>query len=112
MLWSQIQLTSYDFTDLHITGEFDYRPGTGRFLRIFSCVVTYRKGAGRRLYMKTLLMRVTPPLLGRSIQGGGVKAVRSTPRTSTQYVTITLIKKWNKTSEMTSFLTSKPACLS
>jgi len=49
MLWSQIKLTSYDFTDLHITGEFDNRPGTGRFLRIFSCVVTYRTGAGRRL---------------------------------------------------------------
>jgi len=54
MLWSQIKLTSYDFSDLHITGEFDNRPGTGRFLRIFSCVVTYRTGAGRRLYIKTL----------------------------------------------------------
>ena len=53
MLWSQIKLTSYDFSDLHITGEFDNRPGTGRFLRIFSCVVTYRTGAGRRLYIKT-----------------------------------------------------------
>jgi len=49
MLWSQIKLTSYDFTDLHITGEFDNRLGNGRFLRIFSCVVTYRTGAGRRL---------------------------------------------------------------
>jgi len=49
MLWSQIKLTSYDFTDLHITGEFANRPGTGRFLRFFSCVVTYRTGAGRRL---------------------------------------------------------------
>jgi len=38
---------------VHITGEFDNRPGTGRFLRIFSCVVTYRTGAVRRLYMKT-----------------------------------------------------------
>jgi len=45
MLWSQINMTSYDFTDLHITGE--------RFLIIFSCVVTYRTGAGRRLYIKT-----------------------------------------------------------
>ena len=53
MLRSQIKLTSYDFKDLHITGEFDNRPGTGRFLRIFFCVVTYRTGAGRRLYMKT-----------------------------------------------------------
>jgi len=53
MLWSQIKLTSYDFSDLHITGEFDNRPGAGRFLRIFSCVVTYRTGAGRRLYIKT-----------------------------------------------------------
>jgi len=26
MLWSQIKLTSYDFSDLHITGEFDNRP--------------------------------------------------------------------------------------
>jgi len=33
MLWSQIKLTSYDFSDLHITGEFDNRPGTGRFLK-------------------------------------------------------------------------------
>jgi len=53
MLWSQLKLTSYDFTDLHITGEFDNRPGTGRFLRIFYFVVTYRTGAGRRLYMIT-----------------------------------------------------------
>jgi len=51
MLWSQIKLTTYVFSDLHITGEFDNRPGTGRFLRNFSCVVTYRTGAGRRLYM-------------------------------------------------------------
>ena len=53
MLRSQIKLTSYDFSDLHNTGEFDNRPGTGRFLRIFFCVVTYRTGTGRRLYMKT-----------------------------------------------------------
>ena len=53
MLWSQIKLTSYDFIDLHINGEFDNRPDTGQFLRIFSSVVTYRTGAGRRLYMKT-----------------------------------------------------------
>jgi len=53
MLWSQIKLTSYDFSDVHITGEFDNRPGTGRFLRIFSCVVTYHTGTVRRLYMKT-----------------------------------------------------------
>jgi len=53
MLRSQIKLTSYDFSDLHITGEFDNRPGTGRFLRICLCVVIYRTGAGRRLYMKT-----------------------------------------------------------
>ena len=53
MLWSQIKLESYDVSDLHITGEFDNRPGTGRFLWIFSCMVTYRTGAGRRLYMKT-----------------------------------------------------------
>ena len=48
---SQIKLTTYDFSDLQITGEFDNRPGTGRFLRIFSCVVTYRTCGGRRLYM-------------------------------------------------------------
>jgi len=53
MLRSQIKLTSYDFSDVYITGEFDNRPGTGRFLRIFSGVVTYRTGAVRRLYMKT-----------------------------------------------------------
>ena len=51
MLWSQIKLTTYDFSDLQITGEFDNRPGTGRFLRNFSCVVTYRTAGGRRLYM-------------------------------------------------------------
>ena len=54
MLWSQIKLTSYDFSDVHITGEFDNRPGTGRFLRTFSCVVTYRTGAVRRLYIKNI----------------------------------------------------------
>jgi len=26
MLWSQIKLTLYDFSDLHITGEFDNGP--------------------------------------------------------------------------------------
>ena len=31
----------------------DNSPGNGRFLRIFSCVVTYRTGAGRCLYMWT-----------------------------------------------------------
>jgi len=30
MLWSHKKLTTYDFSDLHITGEFDNRPGTGR----------------------------------------------------------------------------------
>jgi len=30
MVWSQIKLTSYDFSDLHMTGEFDNCPGTGR----------------------------------------------------------------------------------
>jgi len=53
MLWSQIKMTSFNFSYLHITGEFDNRPGTRRFLRIFSCVVTYRTGAGWRLYMET-----------------------------------------------------------
>jgi len=50
---AMVKLTSYDFSDLHITGEFKNRPGTGRYLRIFSCVVTYRTRAGRRLYMIT-----------------------------------------------------------
>jgi len=27
------------FNDLHIIGEFDYRPGTGRFKKEISCVV-------------------------------------------------------------------------
>ena len=40
MLWSQITLTTYDFNDLHIIGEFDNHPGIGRFLRNFSFVVT------------------------------------------------------------------------
>jgi len=52
---SQIKLTSYDISNLHITGEFDNRPGTGRFWRFFSCVFTYRTGANQRLYMTTLL---------------------------------------------------------
>ena len=51
MLWSQKKLTTYDFSDLQITSEFDNRQGTGRFLRNVSCVVTYRMGGGRRLYM-------------------------------------------------------------
>jgi len=41
MLWSQKKLTLYDFSDLHITSEFDSHPGSGRFLRSFSCVVMY-----------------------------------------------------------------------
>ena len=53
MLRLQIKLTLYDFSDLHITGEFDNRPGTGIFFRMFSCVVTYHMGAGRRLFMET-----------------------------------------------------------
>jgi len=38
---------------VHITGEFDNRPGTRRVLGTFSCVDTYRTGACRRLYMIT-----------------------------------------------------------
>jgi len=55
MFWSQIKLTSYDLSDVHtcITCEIDNRPGTGRLLGISSCVVTYRMGTGRRLYMIT-----------------------------------------------------------
>ena len=55
MLWSHIKLTPYDFSDLQITGECDNRPGTGRFLRIFSCVVTYRTGAVRTPCSCTIL---------------------------------------------------------
>jgi len=51
MLWPQKKLTMYDFSYLQITSEYDNRPGTGRFLRNFSCVVTYSMGGGRRLYM-------------------------------------------------------------
>ena len=54
MLWSQIKLTPYDFSDLQITGEFKNGRSSGRFLKNFSCVVTDRMDAGRRLYMKTL----------------------------------------------------------
>jgi len=49
MLWSQIKLTPHDFS----VSRVDNHPGTVRFLWIFSCVVTYRTGAGRRLYMIT-----------------------------------------------------------
>jgi len=63
MLWSQIKLTSYDFSDVHVTGEFDNRPGTGGFLGIFSCVVTYRTGAVRYLYIKTSMAYGALPAL-------------------------------------------------
>jgi len=52
MLWSQIKLAPYNFSDLQITGEFDNQPGTGRFFGNF-LVVTYRTSAGRRLYIIT-----------------------------------------------------------
>ena len=35
MLWSQIKLTSYDFSDLHITGEFDNRRAPDDFSEIY-----------------------------------------------------------------------------
>ena len=40
------KLTSYDFSDVHITDKFDNRPGTGRFLKNFLllCHISY----GRR----------------------------------------------------------------
>jgi len=44
-------MTTHDFSELQITSEFGNRPRTGRFLRNFSFVVTYRIGGGRRLYM-------------------------------------------------------------
>jgi len=52
ILWSQIKLISYGFSDLHITGKVDNNQGTGRYIRLFSCVVTYCTGANRRLFMK------------------------------------------------------------
>jgi len=51
MLWSQLKLKPDDLSDLQITGELENRSGTGRVLRFFSCVVTYRTGADRRLYL-------------------------------------------------------------
>jgi len=35
MLWSQIKPTSYDYSDLHISSEFDNRPGIGGFFKKF-----------------------------------------------------------------------------
>jgi len=72
-LWSQIELTSYDSSDLHITGEFDNRPGTGRFLGIFSCVVTYRTGDDRRLYMITCVYARPGTVRWRTVQAGVVR---------------------------------------
>jgi len=53
MLWSQIKLPSYDFSnfsDLHITGEFNNRPGTGQLKKnlLRGHIIT---GACGRLYM-------------------------------------------------------------
>jgi len=55
MLWSQINLTLYDFTDLYITGEFDNRPGNGPDEKIFLLrgLRYCNMGASRRLYIKT-----------------------------------------------------------
>jgi len=50
MLWLQTK-TSHDLNEFHITSEFDNRAPDD--LKDFSCVVTYRTGAGRRLYMVT-----------------------------------------------------------
>ena len=47
MPWSQIKLTSYDFSDLHITGEFDNRPDTGTK---YSSSRRCRTVPGRRCY--------------------------------------------------------------
>jgi len=58
MLWSQIKLTTSDFSDLHITGEFDNRPDTGRFLRHFSFVITYRTVPGQRRKKSTRHRRI------------------------------------------------------
>ena len=49
MLWSQIKLTHL----ITETDTFDNRPGTGRFFNVFSCVITYRTGAGPCLCMIT-----------------------------------------------------------
>ena len=53
MLWSQMKLSPYDFSDLRITDKFENRPATGLFLTVFPRVVTYFTGKGRRLYMRT-----------------------------------------------------------
>jgi len=58
MLWSQIKLTPYDFSDLQTTGDFNNRPGTRRFLKKFPSVFKYRTGAGRCLYMIMLWVRM------------------------------------------------------
>jgi len=54
MLWSQIKLKSYDFTDLHITGEFDNRPGTRRFFKNFLMRGHISYGRRPASYMITL----------------------------------------------------------
>jgi len=46
MLWQQIKLTTYDFSDLQITGECD-----NTSFKTNSCVDTYLTGADRRLLM-------------------------------------------------------------
>ena len=51
--WLMILSKNVRFQRFVKTGEFDNRLGTGRSLRIFPCVVTYRTGARRRLYMIT-----------------------------------------------------------
>ena len=48
MLRSQIKLTSYDFSDLHTTGEFDNRPGTGRALLELYDLNFKQKSSGAR----------------------------------------------------------------
>jgi len=48
MLWSQIKLTLYDFSDLQLSGKFENGPGTGRLLTCFQCVVINRTPYGAR----------------------------------------------------------------
>ena len=61
MLWSQIKLTTCDFSDLQITSEFDNRPGTGRFLRnslAWSHII--RAAAGVGIWYHLLMPGWTP----------------------------------------------------
>jgi len=50
MLWSQIKIPPNNFSYLQITSEFENCQTPDIFSAFFPCVVTFRTGAGRRLY--------------------------------------------------------------